>query len=450
MQRLKAFWIDSHRPCACALLALAIVGLSNRLAAQPPESASLDAAFATMISHPNDPDAALNYAKIAAAQGQARIAIAPLERMLRADPSLDNIRLELASLYMAVGSPAMAAIYAKEALASPQIPPDVAERAKDLLAEAEKGSSRSLLQIDLFGGLRHDSDANQATSLAAVGVFSPIFGPVLVQPAVKAQPDWSSVITGQVSHRYDLGLQSEGTWESNLSLFDQRFFHISHNYDLTAVQADTGPRFGVGSIGDAAISIRPFGSLAWLGYGGATYATLYGGGLSGELRTPTWQASLTGVGRFGNYLDSSFRPLTRPYTGPEWSMLLSGGYTLDTTAYLNASISWYQADARVDQFSRQGPGAYLSFNKSFVVVDRSVEILVNGSVQRLRYGGPDPLIDPLATQVSTQWQAGTSVTVPIVRGLAAVAQYSYYRNNSNYNIYQFYDNAFTLGLRIGL
>ena len=403
-----------------------------------------------MMSHPNDPDAALNYAKIAAAQGQARVAIAPLERMLRADPSLDNIRLELASLYMAVGSPVMAAIYAKEALASPQIPPEVAVRAKDLLAEAEKGSSRSLLQIDLFGGFRHDSDANQATSLSDVGVFSPIFGPVLVQPAVKAQPDWSSVFTGQVTHRYDLGLQSEATWESNLSLFDQRFFHISHNYDLTAVQADTGPRFGIGSIGDAALSVRPFGSLAWIGYGDQTYATLYGGGLSGELRTPIWQASLTGIGRFGNYQDSAFRPQTRAYTGPEYTFSLSGGYTIDATTSLNASISWYQANARSEQFSRGGPGAYLSLSKSFLVVDRSVEIVVNGSVQRLRYGGPDPLIDPFTTQVTTQWQAGTAVTVPIVRGLAAVAQYSYYRNNSNYSIYQFYDNAFTFGLRIGL
>ncbi len=432
------------------VLLLGTLALSSRLAAQPATSTSMDAAFAAMMSHPDDPDAALNYARIAASQGQARVAIAPLERMLRADPSLDNIRLELASLYMAVGSPAMAAIYAKEALASPQIPPDVAVRAKDLLAQAEKGSSRSLLQIDLFGGLRHDSDANQATSLATVGAFSPIFGPVLVQPTVRAQPDWSSVLTGQVSHRYDLGLQSEVAWESNLSVFDQRFFNISHNYDLTAVQADTGPRFGIGSIGDAAVSIRPFGSFAWIGYGDVTYASLYGGGLSGELRTQTWQASLTGTGRFGNYVDSSFRPQTRAYTGPEWSMLLSGGYNIDATTYLNASISWYQADARSVQFSRQGPGAYLSLTKAFVVLDRRVELVVNGGVQRLWYGGPDPLIDPTATQVSTQWQAGTSVTVPIVRGLAAVAQYSYYRNNSNYSIYQFFDNAFTVGLRVGL
>jgi hypothetical protein len=335
-------------------------------------------------------------------------------------------------------------------LTSPQIPPDVAARAKDLLAEAEKGSSRSLLQIDLFGGLRHDSDANQATSLTNVGVFSPIFGPVLVQPAVKAEPDWSSVINGQLAHRYDLGLQTEGTWESNLSLFDQRFFHISHNYDLTVIQADSGPRFGIGRIGDAAASIRPFSSLAWIGYGDATYATLYGGGLSGELRAPTWQAALTGIGRFGNYQDTAFRPQTRPYTGPEWSLSLSGAYTFDATTYLNASIAWYQASARLAEFSRQGPGAYLSFTKSFVMLDRVVELVVNGNVQRLRYGGPNPQIDPFSTQVGTQWQVGTSITVPIIRGLAAVAQYSYYRNNTNYSIYQFDDNAFTFGLRIGL
>ena len=72
-----------------------------------------------------------------------RAAIAALERILRADPSLDNIRLELAWLYLAAGSPDVAAVYAREALSSPNIPPDVAVRARELLAGAEKRTAEA-------------------------------------------------------------------------------------------------------------------------------------------------------------------------------------------------------------------------------------------------------------------------------------------------------------------
>jgi tetratricopeptide (TPR) repeat protein len=157
--------------CYASVLVSLTVGPSGKLAAQPESSEFLDALFASMMPHPNDADAALRYAKISAARGQARVAIALLGRILRADPSLDNSCLALASLYMALGSPALATIYAREALASPQIPSDVAVRAKQLVADAQKRASRSLSQIDLFIGQRHDSDANQATSLDSV------FGP---------------------------------------------------------------------------------------------------------------------------------------------------------------------------------------------------------------------------------------------------------------------------------
>ncbi|WP_431267332.1 hypothetical protein [Dankookia sp. P2] len=55
----------------------------------------LDAAFAAMMRQPGDADATLAYAREAAARGQTRAAIAALERLLRINPRLDNIRLEL-------------------------------------------------------------------------------------------------------------------------------------------------------------------------------------------------------------------------------------------------------------------------------------------------------------------------------------------------------------------
>jgi predicted Zn-dependent protease len=135
-----------------------------------------------MMAEPGNPDAAIDYARIAASRGETRAAIAALERVLRANPALDNIRLELASLYLAAGSPDVAAVYAQEALKSPNIPPDVAVRARELLATAEKRSARSLLTGSIFLGPRWDSNATQATAAATVSAFNPSLGAAVLIP----------------------------------------------------------------------------------------------------------------------------------------------------------------------------------------------------------------------------------------------------------------------------
>jgi hypothetical protein len=213
-------------------------------------------------------------------------------------------------------------------------------------------------------------------------------------------------------------------------------------------QVDTGPRIGIGHIGAATASVRPFGSLGWVGYGDSTYATLYGGGVSGELRTAAWQAQFTALGRFGNYVDTSFRPQTRPYTGPEWTLTASAAYVIDPTMNVNLGLVWYQATGQTADFSREGPGVSLSLAKSIFVIDRPIDLVLHGNLQRLRYGGPNPQIDPFSSRVDTQWEGGLSATMALTASIGAVAQYTYYRNVSSYSIFQFDNHAFTLGLRM--
>ena len=269
------------------------------------DGSDLTDAFTQMMMRPNDPEAAFRYAQAAAKAGQVRAAIAALERVLRIDPSLDNIRLELASLYLAAGSPDAAAIYAREALSSPHIPPDVAARAQQLLAQAEQASARSLLTVSIFAGPRWDSNATQATALSSVPVYSPFVGaPVPVIPSITAQSSGSWLTSLQAEHRFDLGLQSDAAWETTFGAFDQRFFSVNHAYNFTLMQLETGPRFSVGDSGSTQLSLRPLVSVNYLAYGDLPYAVLAGGGLSGRaLIGSRMTAELTALGRYGNYYE---------------------------------------------------------------------------------------------------------------------------------------------------
>jgi tetratricopeptide (TPR) repeat protein len=434
--------------CGSAVVAMVML-LAPDCYAQAPTADPVQAAFADMMAHPNDPDAAVRYARAAAAAGQVRPAIAALERVLRAKPELDNIRLELASLYLAAGFPDLAALYAEQALASPSIPPDVAERARELLAQAEKGASRSVFTGSVFVGGRYDTDANQATSLATISVFSPGIGVVPVQTPVLAQGSPSFVANAQFSHRYDLGLQREGSWETNLAAFNQTFSNVSADYNLISSTLDTGPRIGVGEIGDGSVALRPFVSGSYLTYALHSYAWLYGGGLSGYYNLPPrWTLELTGTGGHADYINSNFRPTVSGYSGNNWTILAAPTYTFSPGTFLTAAVFYYDSGALEPFFARKGPGAYVSMATEVPVYGYTMGVSARAGARHLSYGAPDPFLDPTQSQRDWIIEAGLSLVFPITTRLAAVAQYGYIRENSNYPIYQFDDHAVTVGLRV--
>jgi tetratricopeptide (TPR) repeat protein len=159
--------------------------------------------FVEMMARPGDPDAAVRYARLAASRGDSRAAINALERVLRINPSLDNIRLEIASIYLASGSADLAALYANQALTSPSMPPEVEARARQIAAQAERGSARSLFDVNLFAGLRYDTNANGVTPAGTVSlpVYTPdrsLIGFFPNQLSASGKSDWSSVVCGGV------------------------------------------------------------------------------------------------------------------------------------------------------------------------------------------------------------------------------------------------------------
>jgi hypothetical protein len=217
---------------------------------------------------------------------------------------------------------------------------------------------------------------------------------------------------------------------------------------LSVLQFDTGPRIGVGEIGEIPVSVRPFFSTDYLAYGAYTYAVLYGGGLSSQIRPSSdLTVDLTGPGRFGNYQNSSFRPLTRQYTGPESSVILSASYALTPAVTAQAQIFYYGADARFNYFSRSGPGGSVSVAAEMAAAGYPLAIVGRLGLRQLKYGGPDPFLNPLKTRNDTIFEAGLSLIVPIYDRLKGVVQYAFYQQYSTYQLYSYNDHAVSFGLR---
>ncbi|MBR0654531.1 surface lipoprotein assembly modifier [Plastoroseomonas arctica] len=433
------------------LAAALMMAVVQPLVAQ--ENVPIERAFAEMMARPADPDLALRYARIAVARGETRAAIVALERVLRINPALDNIRLELASLRLAEGSPDLAGAFATEALRSPDMPAEVMPRAAALQAQADRASARSLLEVSLFLGARYDTNANEATSLGTVPIFVPVLQDFFqINTPVRGRSDWSLVLGARASHRYDLGLQREGAWETNFSAFEQRFDRIPRAYDLSLVTFDTGPRIGIADFGDSAalLGIRPFLSLGWLGYGGRTYANLFGGGTSLELRLPPrWSFELTGSTRVGNYENSDFRPTARDFTGTEHSVSFAVAYLVDDATRITAGVYGVRGDARREYYRRSGWGAFLAASTTVnIVPSYAIGASARAGYRRTAFDDPDPAINPDESRRDNRWEAGLLAVFPITRTIALTAEYEWYSQKSSYAIYRYDNHAVTLGVRL--
>ena len=160
---------------ALVLLGSLIAGADKGSAQNSP---TYRAALQSVLANPADPEASFIFAETAVEEGNVREAIAALERVLIINPSLDNIRLELGLLYRQAGSSALAEQFIGTALASPDIPPDVKDRAEAELAAARAANSRWSRTFGLSFGLISDSNANFGPGNPVVVGGSPISGPI--------------------------------------------------------------------------------------------------------------------------------------------------------------------------------------------------------------------------------------------------------------------------------
>jgi hypothetical protein len=217
---------------------------------------------------------------------------------------------------------------------------------------------------------------------------------------------------------------------------------------------DTGPRLGIAEWGGGAalLALRPFVTAAWLGYGGSTYSSLYGGGLTAELRLPPrWTTELTYTGRFGNYENSGFRPRAREFTGLENAVGLAAGYRITGTTRVSLGLTYFASDARQSFFRREGYGGGAAVT-SFLPVTAaySVGAVARAGYRRVTFDGPDPLIDPTRGRRDSRYEAGASLIFPVLTNLAVVADYDWYDQRSNYGFYRYGNHAFSVGLRLSL
>lgn len=428
---------------ASALCLAAGLACAGQAAAQnAPADARYLEALARMQLDLSDPDATFAFARAAVEAGDLAGAISALERLLAADPALNNIRFELGLLYLRVGQLELSRLYLSEALSARDMPDFVRSRAQAALEEVEGRASRHAVSGDLFLGLRHQTNPNSTPD--SLLVFDPFFGSIVIdgaQPGVQNSDDFSLIASGTAEYRYTLGSQAARELVVDGNVYLSEHAHTD-NLNVQSAGLRIGPRFYGGGLAPASAT-RPYLSASTLSLDGDSYFSAIGAGLSHDRRVGNW-LTLGAIMHWEKrtFEASATRPNTPDQTGDYYGVGLSAGLQRPGALSWAARLAFDSARTRVDfqDFDRLD----LSLAASRRIF--AFNLTLNAGYRNSRYGGPDPLVSPTLTRVEDRYAVGLSADFHIFDSTRLNARLEQVWNNATIPNNRFEDTAVLIGV----
>ncbi len=431
---------------------LLILSISSTAVFAESDKGQLDAAFKDMMSDLSNPEKSYRYAQIAIEQQEVKGAISALERLLLTNPNLDNIRLELGTLYHRVGSYGMATHFLNEAIASDDIPENVKERARGYLKDAEKKSSPHQLGGYVNVGFRYDDNVNFGPSSA--NVFAPTgpgnsLNPAVLSEGATEDSDTSTYANAKLGYSYILPSQAAHTLYADLNLSGS--FHNDRNdYDHGFAGITTGAWFNMDSTGTNPWSIGPFITTGYLGLDYEKYLTYYGGGVSVRFNPANrWAAQLTGQVKDQDYSNTAIRITAEEQSGTETELSLYARYLINSlqNIYFSTAITNDNADVvtQANDEWRFLAGYQIGFQGPFGSQIRPWFVNFNASYRNQEFDAADARIDPNTVREDDRYGAAIITTVPVGQSSDVNLTLEYTKNKSNILNFEYDNFAIALG-----
>lgn len=407
--------------------------------------------FDAMMEDFANPERSFEFVQVAVKTGDLRGAIAALERILKIDPDLSNIRLELGLLYLRVGSPELAAAYIRQTLQDPAVPSWIRTRAQVLLAQAEGSATRHFISGTVYLAGRYDSNANAGPSGQEVRVGG---ANGLLDEQDTGQESASAELIGTFQYAYALDSQSGNQIEVDFLTYNRRYEDTS-SINTNVVDLDVGPRFFFGPIFDPDFSLRPYVSANYLWLDDDGYMRGLGGGLNiRKLFGLRALADATLSAEHQDFSNSSDRPTADDRTGPYYSGRGRLSYQLlpRTLLFATASGAKRDSDEDFESFDEGGGGLGVTqtYNAPFGVTGISWSSSLSASIRRTVYDEADPSIDPDEKRKDTRIDVNFSTNIPVSRSFTVVVTGLYTDNDSNLPNFDYDNWAGSLGVAFSM
>lgn len=433
---------------ALALVVVAL-GLMNPARAQTPVAApsatlqqQYDAAFAAMLADPANLDKTFAFAALAAQVGDLEGAVSALERMLLIDPNLPRVQLELGVLYYRLGSYGAARSYLQSSLQTPNMPPDVRERAERFLAEIDKQRSPSKFSGTVLAGIRYQSNANAApTGGVKVGGID-----AKLDDNSTGQSDWNAFVALNAQHVYDFGTQYGETWETQAMVYGSRQFELNE-VDAGVVTLASGPRLPLLPNEIKGLSLRMAGALDVVTLDRRLEYLAPGVTLNLDKRLERGNLGFTFDWRRRDYNNTKDNPFNSDRDGNEFAGRAMFEHQLDSWLMASAGVGFVHYDARRDYESYNEVQFYGQLTAlvpfSPFVPGQQAALSLAGARLISHYRDPDPSVDPDTKRRDKDLRLSLTGSLPLSEAISLVVQGGYNRRDSSLPNYE-YKNWFSM------
>jgi hypothetical protein len=439
----KSSW-SLLRQCSfiiCVLCSLSqTVNAQNNYPTNSVKSPAYEQAFANLMENPSDPENSFRFAKQAIRSGDLQGGITAFERILKINPGLDNIKLELGILYLRVGASELAKQYLSESLSSPEIPLPVKNRAKTILKLAEKAASPHSYSFRVGLGAQYDDNATSSPTSPEVLVAGI---PALLDEASLGESDSALVFSGTFQHVYNLNSQIGNQLETSFS-YSNRSYDDSSEIDSEYTALQIGPRFYFGEILNPSWSLKPFLRATSLDLDSSKYQETIDVGLEvsklfGVTNMTTFRLTYSD----NDFSNSDRRPTASERSGEDIDVDLrfTKNFRSNIQAYL--SVGANQREAEVGYQEREiwriGTGFSKSYRAPFGLKQRWNTSL-GVSYSDIAYDAVDPSIDPFNEREEERTQFTWNNTLVFSRHYYVTASIYTIDNSANIPNYE-YDNT---------
>lgn len=371
------------------------------------------------------------YANAAAAADNLDEAAWALEQMLRANPALPRVRLELATLYQRMGRHASSkALFDRVAASNP--PAEVQKNIARMSEQNDQATQTHTLTGGIQLGINRDSNANSASNSGQV-TFADISIP-LEDRSLKTK-DTQLFASASVTHlyRFEEGRDAVAglTWQSNLMVFGTEQRKID-SLNLGLLSLRTGP---VVAIKDTGVSVGIAGIYNHVRLGSDAYLRSRGvEGITGYQFNKQLGFNM-GLG----YEDRGFinAPDVTTYTDRSGNMRylrFSSSYALTPDDIFSLGSAWREENTRRDYLDNDQREVTASYTralpwKSFATL--------SGLYRISEYRLPDPIISPGMKREDKERGYGLTLGTSFDYNLSWTIGYQYRHIDSTIQNYEY-------------
>lgn len=412
---------------------------------------ALDAVMSDMA----DPQKSFDFVKVAIALGDLRGAIAALERVLRINPNLANIKLELGILYLRIASPDLAQTYITQALESEDVPELVRLRAERFLERAEAQVAGLKFSGSIFTAGRYETNATAAPSSSRVRLVNPFTGVedlATLQEEDTEQEDYSAVFGAQGRVVYALDSQMGNEIEANAMYFGSRYLEQTR-LNLNIVDINIGPRFFFGEVLNPNLSVRPYAIGTYIAKDGQTFQRDFGLGVNGRyFFSPRLFGEVRSECRNRDFFETDQSPFNDERDGYLVTAQSTVGWEVRPGTIVLLRLRGVRNDADEDFESYWEAGVTLSLRQfypaPFGLTDQPWNSSLTGAIRRTEFDDNDPFLSLTEVQEDDRTEFTFLTNVPVVDNVDLTLTVQRTENSSNLDIQEFENWLFSVGMQL--